>query len=158
MDNRPNTLGEKITELRKENNMSQENLAEKLNVSRQAVSNWERNKSIPDISAIAKICELFGTNMDSMVRSEYSMLTKMKHEENHARNENINKYDMAVGLFYAVALFLSVGIFLVVGLIFGEKQIWLYAAVGCAFLFLALGLLAHAIITLARKDKQYNDD
>ena len=42
-------LGQKIAELRKKNNLSQEALAEKMNVSRQAVSKWESEQSIPDI-------------------------------------------------------------------------------------------------------------
>lgn len=42
-------LGQKIADLRKKNNLSQESLAEKMNVSRQAVSKWESEQSIPDI-------------------------------------------------------------------------------------------------------------
>ena len=53
-------LGQKITELRKKNNLSQEGLAEKMNVSRQAVSKWESNQSIPDIEKIVNLSELFG--------------------------------------------------------------------------------------------------
>lgn len=45
-------LGQKIADLRKKNNLSQEGLAEKMNVSRQAVSKWESEQSIPDIEKI----------------------------------------------------------------------------------------------------------
>ena len=51
-------LGQKITELRKKNNLSQEGLAEKMNVSRQAVSKWESDQSIPDIEKIVSLSEL----------------------------------------------------------------------------------------------------
>ena len=45
-------LGEKILKMRKEHNLSQEQLAEKLNVSRQTISNWENGKFYPDIMMI----------------------------------------------------------------------------------------------------------
>ena len=49
-----NSLGERIYELRKQNNMSQGDLAEKLDVSRQTISKWENNSSLPEIEKIAQ--------------------------------------------------------------------------------------------------------
>lgn len=57
-------LGQKIAELRKKSGLSQEALAEKMNVSRQAVSKWESNQSIPDIEKIVDLSELFGVTTD----------------------------------------------------------------------------------------------
>lgn len=51
-------LGQKNAELRKKSGLSQEALAEKMNVSRQAVSKWESNQSIPDIEKIVDLSEL----------------------------------------------------------------------------------------------------
>ncbi len=62
-------LGQKITELRKKNNLSQEALAEKMNVSRQAVSKWESDQSIPDIEKIVNLSELFGVTTDYLLKS-----------------------------------------------------------------------------------------
>lgn len=62
-------LGQKITELRKKNNLSQEGLAEKMNVSRQAVSKWESDQSIPDIEKIVSLSELFGVTTDYLLKS-----------------------------------------------------------------------------------------
>lgn len=62
-------LGQKITELRKKNNLSQESLAEKMNVSRQAVSKWESDQSIPDIEKIVSLSELFGVTTDYLLKS-----------------------------------------------------------------------------------------
>ena len=62
-------LGQKITELRKKNNLSQEGLAEKMNVSRQAVSKWESDQSIPDIEKIVNLSELFGVTTDYLLKS-----------------------------------------------------------------------------------------
>ena len=62
-------LGQKITELRKKNNLSQEGLADKLNVSRQAVSKCESDQSIPDIEKIVSLSELFGVTTDYLLKS-----------------------------------------------------------------------------------------
>lgn len=59
------TLGNKIAELRKEKNMTQEALANALGVSNQAVSKWEANQSCPDIQLLPQIVDLFGVTLDS---------------------------------------------------------------------------------------------
>lgn len=62
-------LGQKISELRKKNHLSQEALAQKMNVSRQAVSKWESNQSIPDIEKIVDLSELFGVTTDYLLKN-----------------------------------------------------------------------------------------
>ena len=52
-------IGNKINKLRKLSGMTQEQLAEKLNVSRQTVSKWESDSSVPDLTSIVKIGRLF---------------------------------------------------------------------------------------------------
>lgn len=69
-----------------------------------------------------------------------------------------NKYDMAIELFYAISLFISIGVCLIVGFVFDNSRVWGIAAVGSGILFLVLGLTAQVIITLVRKDSQYNND
>ena len=62
------TLAEKILSLRTERGMSQDDLAEKLEVSRQSVSKWETAQSTPDLDKIIKLADLFGTTVDQLVR------------------------------------------------------------------------------------------
>lgn len=57
-------LADKITEERKKNGWSQEELAEKLGVSRQAVSKWESAGTIPDLQRVIQLAELFGVSTD----------------------------------------------------------------------------------------------
>ena len=52
-------IGKKITDLRKANNMTQMELADKLGISFQAVSNWERGNTMPDISKLPELAEIF---------------------------------------------------------------------------------------------------
>ena len=54
---------------RTESGMTQEDLAEKLGVSRQAVAKWERGESIPDIDSCIKLADIYGTTVDLLVRS-----------------------------------------------------------------------------------------
>lgn len=61
------TIAEKIKKLRKDNNMTQEDLAEKLNVSRQTISKWETNVVIPDADNIVSICKLFNITTDELL-------------------------------------------------------------------------------------------
>ena len=57
-------LADKIIRLRKKNGWSQEELAGKMNVSRQAVSKWEGAQAIPDLEKILRLGELFGVTTD----------------------------------------------------------------------------------------------
>jgi transcriptional regulator with XRE-family HTH domain len=63
-------LGDKIAKLRKENSWSQEELAEKMNVSRQAVSKWEGAQTVPDLEKILQLAELFGVTTDYLLKDE----------------------------------------------------------------------------------------
>ncbi len=64
------TVGEKIALLRTSGGISQEALAEKLSVSRQAISSWEINQSLPSVDNILKLCEIFDVSADELLRSE----------------------------------------------------------------------------------------
>lgn len=64
------TLGEKIYKLRTERNLSQGELSEMLEVSRQSVSKWENGGSTPDLDKIIKLSEVFGITIDELVKNE----------------------------------------------------------------------------------------
>ncbi len=64
------TLGEKIYKLRTEKNLSQGDLSELLEVSRQSVSKWENGAATPDLDKIIKLSEVFGITIDELVKGE----------------------------------------------------------------------------------------
>lgn len=64
------SLSEKILSLRTQLGLSQEDLAEKLGVSRQSVSKWETGQSVPDLDKLIKLADLFGISVDELVREE----------------------------------------------------------------------------------------
>ena len=63
-------LADKIIRLRKKNGWSQEELADKMNVSRQAVSKWESSQTIPDLDKILQLSTLFGVTTDYLLKDE----------------------------------------------------------------------------------------
>ena len=63
-------LGSRIKEARERQNLSQDELAEKMNISRQAISKWETGKSYPDIEKILKLSDIFNLSLDELVKGD----------------------------------------------------------------------------------------
>ena len=78
------TMGMKIRECRVKMGMTQEELAGELNVTRQALSNWERDVNEPDINTLKKICFLFGVHMDDLAKE---VITKMETYEKKEKRQ-----------------------------------------------------------------------
>ena len=70
------SIGEVICHLRKEKGMTQADLAEKMNVSEQAVSKWERNIAYPDITTLSKLTEILETSVDALLKCEIKRTPK----------------------------------------------------------------------------------
>ena len=70
------TFAEKLKELRKQKGISQEQLAEKIYVSRQAITKWESGNGIPDIENLIAISNLFNESLDSLLSEEKSLVSK----------------------------------------------------------------------------------
>lgn len=75
-------LHQRLVELRKSNNLSQEELAEKIYVSRQTISNWERGKTYPDIQSLLLIVTVFNTSLDYLIRGDIEIM-ESKFSVNH---------------------------------------------------------------------------
>lgn len=74
-------LGEKLFELRRAKNLTQDDVAEKLNVTRQTVSKWETNQSTPDFDKILPLCELYGISPNELLKGEIK--EKVVNSENN---------------------------------------------------------------------------
>ena len=70
-------FGEKLKALREEEGISQSELAEQLNVSRQAVYKWESNKGYPDIENLIRISDIFNVTIDELIRKDESLREKI---------------------------------------------------------------------------------
>lgn len=75
------TLGEKISLLRIKANFSQEELADKINVSRQSVSKWEMNQALPQIDKVLQLCELFHVSCDQLLKDDIQINVAPKNNK-----------------------------------------------------------------------------
>ena len=83
-------IAKNIAELRQSNNMTQLELAEKLNYSDKTISKWERAESSPDISILVEIAQLFGVTLDYLVQSEHD---KAPAEEVVEEKSNVPRFN-----------------------------------------------------------------
>ena len=74
------TLGERIRGERKKRGLSQEELADILNVSRQAITKWETNRGIPDIANLIRISEEFEISLDELIKGDNSVKRKIIYD------------------------------------------------------------------------------
>ena len=89
-----NNLSDNIKKLRKDNNLSQEELADKLGVSRQSISKWEQGDAYPEMDKLMQMAELFNVSLDNLVHSNIS---DVKTKENNKKN--IDKWVKEISTF-----------------------------------------------------------
>ena len=70
-------IGKKISELRKAKNMTQNELADRLSISYQAVSNWERGQTMPDISKLSEISQILSVSIDELLGESNSVVNSV---------------------------------------------------------------------------------
>lgn len=133
---RNKTLGMMIASLRKENGMTQLELAEKMGVTDKAVSKWERDLSCPDVNTIPKLAEVFGISVDELMQ--------IKAESHYETKKDITL--MVHTILKAVALAMGVGV-VVLSIL---KELDVNSGMG----MLGIGLACLAITSLAKNDEK----
>ena len=93
------TIGDKIYHLRKNEGLSQEDLANKIDVSRQTISKWEQDFTIPDTVNLIKLCDFFDVKLEYLTNEKNSEVTKRQFNEN-----NFKKHGMELVIFMIGAL------------------------------------------------------
>ena len=97
-------IGKKIIEIRKKNNLSQEELAKMFFVTRQTISSWECGKSYPDIETIIKISDKFNVSLDKLLKGDTEMVKKID------KKIKLNKY-LIITLIILIIIFVPLGIY-----------------------------------------------
>ena len=69
-------------------NLTQEECAEKLNISRQSLSSWENDRVMPDIQSVVTMCDFFQVSLDEMIRSDESYITRLREKEDSTSQIN----------------------------------------------------------------------
>jgi len=153
------SLGERLYELRKKKGLSQEEVAEKLNVTRQSVSKWETDESKPDFDKIVPICELYEISTNELLSG-----TKEEKEEQEVQVINKdNKKKRAIFITIAIFLYFISLIWMIVaetstslndGIIVGG--FFLICAIATCLLIYQ-GIVLSTTIAKKKKEKSVNE-
>ena len=104
------TFGERLLEYRNREGLSQEKLAEKVGVTRQTVSKWETNQSVPDFDKIIPLCEALGISTEELIKGEKeeknTELEKIKQEKERVKKEYMQKRNKKKAIVLSVSIFL----------------------------------------------------
>ena len=80
-------LGNQIKKYRKERSLSQDALAERIFVSRQTISNWENDKSYPDVNSLVLLCDAFEISLDQLVKGDVETMKQRMSMSDEERKE-----------------------------------------------------------------------
>ena len=107
-------LADKIIDLRKKNGWSQEELAEKLDVSRQSISKWEGAQSVPDMNKILRLSEVFGVSTDYLLKDELESCDALAVSETESAARSVSMEDAVAFLWIKAknAAQVALGVFL----------------------------------------------
>ena len=100
-------IGKKIYEYRKKEQISQEELAERVGVTRQTISNWELNETIPDIEQAKKVSQILGISLDELTgnKTEYIMLKKITKNEHSTKSLlKITGITLGISIFFLLII------------------------------------------------------
>ena len=137
------TIAEKIKQLRKYNNFTQEELAIKLNVSRQTISKWETNVTIPDANNIVAISKLFNITTDELL--DYRVETVKKKKQFIV--------DMVV-LFFGIIGFIIFAILLMTNQVDENSSVITINGYGVVAIIFLILIIAFIIIMIKRNAKK----
>ena len=106
-------IGEQLRDARQKHQLSQEQIAEMLGVSRQTISNWETSRSYPDIERVMRLAEIYHLSLDELLRGDQQMVKTWMAETNVVR---AGKW---------LGLLLTLNIVLAISLMFFVQVPWL---------------------------------
>ena len=134
-------LGSQIKKYRNELSLSQDALAEKLYVSRQTISNWENDKSYPDVKSLLLLSEVFQTSVDNLIKGDVEIMREQVNAEDRRDLEKVGKV-------YGVLLFT-----MIISLV---PLIRFLKVVGVAIWVVIMLATAYAAIVVEKKKKQFD--
>ena len=131
------TFGENLQFLRKRGGLTQEDLAEKMEVSRQSVSKWESNSAYPEMDAILRLCDLFGVDMDTLLRGDVQTALA---EDTAWYDRHMNAFSAAIaGGVGLILLGVTVLVALLIG-VQGDVETAITPIIGTAILLICIAV------------------
>ena len=145
-------FSENLQILRKKQNMSQEQLAEKLEVSRQAVSKWESGSGYPETEKLITICEIFDCSIDEILKGKFS---EDSNGDKRQYENLMNRFSKGIALAIAIIL-VGVTIFMCfVGIPGTEEMKEKYGIIGVTVLLLFVVVAVPIFIVLGIEQENY---
>lgn len=133
------SLGQRLIKLRKSKQLSQEEVAEKLNVTRQTVSKWETDQSSPDFDKILPLCELFEISTDELLTGKEK---KIKEQGEIILDTNENKKKRTMGLVISILLYVLSAVWIMISI----PVLKINPVVGSAIFLLICGIATCILI------------
>lgn len=159
-------LADKIIELRKKNGWSQEQLAQKLNVTRQSISKWEGAQSVPDLQKIILLSEIFGVTTDYLIKDEIEEEFLNEDVDLKVRKVTLTEAKEFLNIKHTNAKLMALGVFLCIIspvwlfilLSLGDKIIAenLATAVGLSILMILVAIATGIFIYCEEKTKKFD--
>ena len=132
-------IAERLIELRKEKEFSQEELADRINVSRQTVSKWERREAVPDTSNLIEISKVYGIGLDELVYGE--------KEDEYKEKQDYGKNNSFYGTIYTVYTVAVVCAYILLGFLLSGDKGWTHFW----FLFITIPVMGSLIKAVNKK-------
>ena len=121
MNNIKEILSQNLTKLRLERNMTQSEVAEKLNYTDKSVSKWERGEAIPPVDVLKELADLYGVSLDFLVTNTDEVSTDKTRSQKIIKTNKVIITSLAVSLVWIVATVLFA-----YGIVFAERVFWIF--------------------------------
>ena len=142
-------LGNKICKIRKDNNLTQEEFAERYNVTRQTVSSWENCKSYPDLDTLVRISDDFSISLDVLLKEDKKVIKDIdKNVKNNKRNKKV----------IIVLSFIIIALIIIFGIIYHYISYQVLAIIPTAIIWIVLQCLASIKDNKYFYNVSYGDD
>lgn len=142
------TLGRKIYLLRSKRNISQESLADELSVSRQSISKWETDQSVPELDKIQLLCKYFNVSIDYLL-GDYDVFEN--DVSSYSNKNSANKLKRVAKILLKTSAILSiVHLILFLILVLGQRALWYvyYRNIEFSFVFPYIKLISLSLFTV----------
>ncbi len=134
-------LGKQIKKYRNELALSQDALAEKIYVSRQTISNWENDKSYPDVNSLVLLSEVFNVSIDNLIKGDVEIMKKQVNEEDKREFEKLSQ---VFGILFLLAIISPIPL------------VHFFNFIGIGIWLVLCGVLFYVAIIIEKKKKQFN--
>ena len=134
-------LGKQIRKYRNEMSLSQDGLAERIFVSRQTISNWENDKSYPDVNSLLLLGEVFETSIDNLIKGDIDVMKKKIQKEDQKKFEKLSN---VFGVLFIAAVVTPVPLAHYLG------------SAGFALWVVLMGITVYFAILVEKKKKEFD--